>query len=402
MDEEFKQARDWVAESLTFNHAGAVSVFETTIRELGGLLSAYELSGDDVFLDKAKELGDKLMPAFNTQSGIPTGQVDFRSGKSTNGWAGGSAILSELGTLQVEFRYLSYMAENLQYEKTAMKPLQIMHQRNPSNGLFPIKVSIATGQFADSMITLGALGDSFYEYLLKLWIQGRRQETWLRDMYDKAVDGVIKVLLKASKPSGLAYISDFDGSRNHLKMDHLVCFMPGILALGAYTDPRGLDSPRAQRDLSLARGLMYTCREMYHRMESGISAEYVEFRDGKDFQPGSSVSFYILRPETAESLFVLYQVTGDLIYREWSWEIWEAIDKHCKTEAGYGALRNVRRPSDGIDDRMESFFLAETMKYLYIIQDPETPIDLNMYVFNTEAHPLRIFDARHHEPVPPS
>ncbi len=105
LKDEFREARDWVAHSLTFSHARSVSVFETTIRELGGLLAAFDLSGDQVFLDKAKELGLLLMPAFSTPTGIPHGMVDFQSHTGGGGWSGDSAILSELGTLQVEFRY---------------------------------------------------------------------------------------------------------------------------------------------------------------------------------------------------------------------------------------------------------------------------------------------------------
>lgn len=113
----------------------------------------------------------------------------------------------------------------------------------------------------------------------------------------------------------------------------------------------------------------------------------------------TSAPFYILRPETAESLFVMQQLTGDPIYREWAYEIWKAIDKHCRTAVGYGALRDVNFVGSGVDDRMESFFLAETLKYLYLAQDPDTEIRLDKYVFNTEAHPTKIFDAAKHTPI---
>ena len=396
MRKEFDEARDWVANSLSFGRAGTVSVFETTIRELGGLLSAFDLSGERVFLDKARELADLLMPAFNTQSGIPTGQVNFRTGSGAGGWSGSSAILSELGSLQIEFRYLAQQVKEPIYETKSMRPMQIMNTKRPRDGLYPIRISNRDGSFADSQITFGALGDSFYEYLLKIWVQGGRKETWLREMYDRAIDGVVDKLLLASEPTGLAYLADWNGRFNNKKMDHLVCFMPGTMALGAYTDPQGLQSPRAQRDLAVAKALMYTCREMYHRMATGISAEYVEFNSHHDFVPGHNAQFYILRPETAESLFYLSQLTGDPIYREWAWEIWQAIDSTCRTNTAYGAIRNVNTPGGGgIDDRMESFFLAETLKYLYLVQDPDTEIDLMKYVFNTEAHPMKIFDDSH-------
>lgn len=160
-----------------------------------------------------------------------------------------------------------------------------------------------------------------------------------------------------------------------------------------------MQSERAIRDLSIAKGLMNTCYQMYKRMPSGLSPEYVTFAEGRDFQVGNA-PYYILRPETAESLFYMHQITGDPIYREWAWEIFEAINSHCKTDIGYAALRDVNNAHSGVDDRMESFFLAETMKYLYLVQDPDNTMDLTKYVFNTEAHPLKIFDSSH-VPVEP-
>ena len=142
---------------------------------------------------------------------------------------------------------------------------------------------------------------------------------------------------------------------------------------------------------------MYTCYEMYHRQKSGIAPEYVEFPAGRDMIVGSTAPFYILRPETAESLFIMNQLIGEPIYREWAWDIWQSIEKNCKTASAYGSLADVNN-GHHIDDRMESFFLAETIKYLYLAQDPDKPIDLTKYVFNTEAHPMKIFDDSH-EPV---
>lgn len=297
----------------------------------------------------------------------------------------------------MEFRYLAEHTKNPELERKAMRGLQVLAKQRPAHGLFPIKISSSDGSFADRMVTFGTLGDSFYEYLLKIWLQGGRKETWLREMYDRAMDGVMDVLLKASSPSGHAYLADWTGSGNNHKMDHLVCFMPGTLALGAYTNPDGLSSERAQRDLSVAKALMYTCYQMYKRQATGISPEYVDFPGGHDMVVGRSAPFYILRPETSESLFYLNQLTGDPIYREWAWEIFSAIDRYCKTDAGYGALQDVTRTSSGVDDRMESFFLAETLKYLYLVQDPDNKqeTDLMKVVFNTEAHPLKIFGDSH-------
>ena len=139
------------------------------------------------------------------------------------------------------------------------------------------------------------------------------------------------------------------------------------------------------------KALTYTCYQMYARMPTGISPEYVQFYNGEDFDIGLGGPHYLLRPETVESFFVLYHLTGDPIYREWGWEVFQAIERYCKTEAGYGKLNNVRSFRSP-EDSMESFFMAETLKYLYLLFDPETPIDLlHKHVFNTEAHPMRTF-----------
>ena len=142
------------------------------------------------------------------------------------------------------------------------------------------------------------------------------------------------------------------------------------------------------------KALTYTCYQMYARMPTGISPEYIQFHDGEDFDIGRGAPHYLLRPETVESFFVLYHLTGDPIYREWGWEVFQAIERYCKTVAGYGQLENVRKTDWPAKDSMESFFLAETLKYLYLLFDPDTPIDLlHKHVFNTEAHPMRIFPA---------
>jgi Glycosyl hydrolase family 47 len=131
---------------------------------------------------------------------------------------------------------------------------------------------------------------------------------------------------------------------------------------------------------------------MYARMNTGISPEYVDFVAGEDFRVGKIAPHYLLRPEAVESFYILNTLTGDPIYREWGWEVFLAIEKYTKTEIAYGSLRNVQERDSQPRDDMESFFLAETLKYLYLLNDPDSEIDiLNKHVFNTEAHPMRIF-----------
>jgi Glycosyl hydrolase family 47 len=401
LQDEFAQARDWVRDHLDHGKVtGRVSVFETTIRDLGGLLSAYDFSGDVVFLDKAVDLGERLLRAFdNSPTGIPWGQVSLADGSGENaGWTGGCAILSEFTTLQIEFRYLAKVARRPELATQVERVFATMNDIAPPNGLYPnfYSVMVPAGQTyptpGNDKITFGAMADSFYEYMLKVWLQGGKTEPMYRNMYDLAMDGMHRELLQTSTPSGLVYIADKNyGVLDH-KMDHLVCFMGGLLALGAYTDPGGLDAPRAQRDLQTGKALTYTCYQMYARMETGIAPEFIEFQPGQDFHSGANAPHYLLRPEAVESLFILHFLTGDPVYREWGWEIFSALEKYCQTPYGYGGLHDVHRPEDPPEDKMESFFLAETLKYLYLLQDPDTEIDiLGKHVFNTEAHPLRLF-----------
>jgi mannosyl-oligosaccharide alpha-1,2-mannosidase len=394
MKDEFYQGRDWVRDHLDHEHVGQVSVFETTIRSLGGLLSAYDLSGDKAFLNKAEDLGQRLFHAFDSPSGLPYGQTVLNRGSSMNaGWTGGSSLLAEVGTLQVEFNYLSRVTGKSEYKDKGMKVFEFFAAKKVPNGLYPIYINTQNGNFNNNKITFGAMGDSFYEYMLKTWLQLGEKDEYLREMFDDSMDGVHSILSQKSSPSGLSYIADFNGGQLDHKMDHLVCFMGGALALGAYTNPEGIDSPRSVRDMKLAKAITYTCYQMYARQPTGIAPEFVRFPGGKDMVAGSNAPFYILRPETVESLFILHYLTKDPIYREWGYEIYQAIEKHCKTPHAYGGLPDVTNPRAKPDDRMESFFLAETMKYLYLLQDPDTEIDIvNTHVFNTEAHPLTRLD----------
>lgn len=396
MKTEFWQARDWVRDHLDHSKTSFTSLFETTIRDLGGLLSAYDLSGDDTFLKKATDLGNRLLHGFdNSPSGIPYGQVNLKAGTAKNiGWTAGNAIISEFGTIQVENRYLSKVTNNPIYAQKTEHIFEVLRNMHAPHGLYPyyVKNDTPNPTFGNNKITFGAMADSFYEYMLKVWLQGGKTEDMYREMYDESIEGMHEQLLQKSSPSGLTYIADKNKNKMDHKMDHLVCFMGGLLALGAYHDPLGMDSPRAVRDMETAKALTYTCYQMYARMATGISPEFVQFYDGRDFQVGRGAPHYLLRPEAIESFYILNQITGDPTYREWGWEAYLSIEKYCKTPVAYGSLPNVQDKFGRPKDKMESFFLAETLKYLYLLQDPDSEIDvLHTHVLNTEAHPLRIF-----------
>jgi mannosyl-oligosaccharide alpha-1,2-mannosidase len=188
-----------------------VSVFETTIRVLGGLNAAHDLSGDKAFLDKAVDLADRLYNAFKTPSGIPYNTVNLQTGHAQNpSWSGGSSVLSEFGTLQVEFRYVSHASKNNKYALVAEKAVTIT-EGTDVDGLYGIYYSVSSGKPTNNKVTFGALGDSFYEYLLKVWLQGGRNEDVYHRMYEKSMNAMTTKLIQKSRPNSLSFVADWTG-----------------------------------------------------------------------------------------------------------------------------------------------------------------------------------------------
>ncbi|AWP06495.1 putative endoplasmic reticulum mannosyl-oligosaccharide 1-2-alpha-mannosidase-like [Scophthalmus maximus] len=393
LKEEFEEAKAWVAAELTFNKNVDVNLFESTIRILGGLLSTYHLTGDALFLDKAKDIGSRLMPAFNTPSKIPYSDVNIGKGTAhPPRWTSDSTV-AEVTSIQLEFRELSRLTQEPQYEDAVAEVMNQVHKLDGKlDGLVPMFINTNSGQFTHQGIyTLGARADSYYEYLLKQWIQGGKRESQLLDDYLQAIEGVKKNLLQKSSPNGLTFVGEVSHGQFSPKMDHLVCFLPGTLALGAHN---GLPADH----MDLATQLMETCYQMYVQMETGLSPEIVHFNmhEGsiRDIEVKLADRHNLLRPETVESLFYLYRFTKDHKYQEWGWEILKNFNKYTKVSSGgYTSINNVRDPDyTSPQDKMESFFLGETLKYLYLLfADDLDLISLDRFVFNTEAHPLPIW-----------
>jgi len=389
LDSELKEAEQWVRTTLRFETStGSVSHFETTIRALGGLLGAYATTGEEIYKEKARDIGNRLSGAMDTPLGLPCKQVTLASPSSQ---CGGSLMLSEIGTVQLELRYLSQITGDPSFAQRANK-IYAWAYRSPAaqSGMFGTFVDANSGSTSGE-VSYGGGGDSFFEYLLKGWIQGGRREGKLRELYDKAVQGLTSNLLGTTQ-DGLTYIGT---SAERGKMEHLACFVPGMLALGAHTAQSDAASQAAaNQQLDLAKALMLTCYEMYRRNPTGLAPERVIFSpQTSSFTIPDDAAWTVLRPETLESLYVLFMVTKNPQYQEWGWNIFLAIQKFCKTTYGFGAHPDVRRPErpccQGADDRTETFFFAETMKYMYLLlEGGKGKINLDSYVFNTEAHPL--------------
>ena len=196
----FNTATEWIQSSLNFNIGKTVSFFETVIRCLGGLMSTYDLSRNKIFLEKAQELADKLMPAFDTGNGFPLSEVNLGSGRSNVArWTGGSVLLAEIGTIQLEFQSVS---DRINDNKYGTKVSDVFIKLDPESGnvnppirgQYPIFLDTSTVRFRNSHVTWGAMGDSFYEYLLKFWIYtGKKADSRYRRMYVESVEGFVTI-----------------------------------------------------------------------------------------------------------------------------------------------------------------------------------------------------------------
>uniref|UniRef100_A0A8B9X7C4 alpha-1,2-Mannosidase n=1 Tax=Bos mutus grunniens TaxID=30521 RepID=A0A8B9X7C4_BOSMU len=394
LKKEFQEARNWVSKRLLFQKDVDVNLFESTIRILGGLLSAFHLSGDILFLKKAEDFGNRLMPAFRTPSKIPYSDVNIGTGVAhPPRWTSDSTV-AEVTSIQLEFRELSRLTGDKKFQEAAEEVTRRVHALHGKlDGLVPMFINTNSGSFTHlGVFTLGARADSYYEYLLKQWIQGGKKERQLLEDYLEAVDGIRKHLLARSEPRKLTFVGELNHGRFSAKMDHLVCFLPGTLALGAH---HGLPAEH----MELAQALMDTCYQMYRQMETGLSPEIAHFnlhhtKAVKDVQVKAADRHNLLRPETVESLFYLYRLTGDRKYQDWGWEILHSFNTYTRVPSGgYSSISNVQDPRHPQPrDKMESFFLGETLKYLYLLfsDDPDL-LSLDTYVFNTEAHPLPIW-----------
>jgi mannosyl-oligosaccharide alpha-1,2-mannosidase len=431
LDDVIAEAGSWIETHLAdkIDKKGQVNLFETTIRLLGGLLSAYHLSEGNngtqhgpkpsVYLENAKNLADRLLTAFTSSpTAIPYSDVNLRD-RTAHPAPGEVSSTSEVSSLQLEFNYLSFLTGDPKYSLESMKVLEHMKNLPKDEGLVPIYISPYSGEFSGNNIRLGSRGDSYYEYLIKVFLQHKESSwTYLHDMYQEAMNGVRHLLVKKSTPNGLVFVGELPyGPKSSFspKMDHLVCFLPGTLALGA---TRGITKKEAMAknlltfddldNLKLAEDLAKTCFEMYEVTSTGLAPEiaYFNMEGNSEGGPGggNKSSEYVndiiikpldrhnlLRPETVESLFVLYRITEDPKYREWGWQIFEAFEKHTKVHSGgYTCLDDVTTIPPQRRDKMETFFLGETLKYLYLLFSESSLMPLDKFIFNTEAHPFPI------------
>ncbi len=361
LDAEANKARALITSELSFDRDIYVKNFEITIRLLGGLLSSYQLTGDKRLLELAEDLGNRLLPAFNSPTGLPYVYVNLRTGQVRDPISNPA----ETGTLLLEFGTLSKLTGKPAFYDKAKRALVETYKRRSAIGLVGSSINVETGAWIDPDSHISGGIDSYYEYLWKCWLLFGDKECL--EMWNASIPAIQKYL--ADDVRGELWYGHADmttGKRTATTYGALDAFFPAMLALSG-------DIPRARR-------LQSSSFKMWNL--HGIEPEEIDYRTMK-----ATAFTYHLRPEIVESTYYLHHYTGDPEYRRMGENIFNEFVKHCRVETGYAALQNVITKEKR--DEMESFALAETFKYFYLLfASPET-LDFDHVVFNTEAHPLR-------------
>jgi len=360
LTEEAEKTRTLIAEKLSFDRDISVKNFEITIRLLGGLLSAYQLSGDSRLLALAQDLGNRLLPAFDSPTGMPYMYVNLKTGKTS----GAVSNPAEIGTLILEFGTLSKLTKRDVFYQKPRRALAELFRRRSAIGLVGEEIDVETGQWKSPTSHVGGGIDSYYEYLVKCERLFGDEECGR--MARESLAAVHRYL--ADEVDGGLWYGEADkdsGKRTSTTYGALHAYLPAVLAISG--------------DVARARRLQDSGFRMWTL--AGIEPEVLDYKVMKVVSPG-----YPLRPEIIESAYTLYQVTKDPRYLEMGKRFFEDLKRFCRTDAGYTVLKNVVTKEKG--DLMPSYFLAETLKYLYLLFAPDA-LDFGRVVFNTEAHPLK-------------
>ncbi|TIA68988.1 hypothetical protein E3P91_03834 [Wallemia ichthyophaga] len=400
LTDEYARARNWIENELSFDVDDKFNTFETTIRVLGGLLSSYYLSSnpfsqnlsnpDPLYLNLAADLGERLVSSFDQDSGLPLSFVNLHRMEGISDQDNrGFISTAEAASLQLEFKYLSQLLDDSLFWRKSEGVMQLIKDAPKRDGLVPIFIDLHNNSphvknFYFSSIRLGSRADSYYEYLLKQYLQTASTEHVYKDIPEY---------------------------RPYNKQDHLVCFLPGLFLLGVHEGKSHLPldqstfTTQQREDWWVGEELLKTCYDTYTSTKSGLSPEIIHFHQVGDYRGQKEDWYikpsrgedtidgrYILRPETVESIFIAFRLSGNNKYREWGWSIFESIEKHAKINSGgYASIMNVNKVPVDHEDKMETFLLSETFKYLYLLFEDNSVAPLDKVVFNTEAHILPIF-----------
>jgi mannosidase alpha-like ER degradation enhancer 2 len=391
LKDEAAATKDYIAGNLSFDKNISVQNFEITIRLLGGLLSSYQMTGDQRLLALAEDLGNRLLPAFNSPTGMPYRFVNLKTGAVRDP----DSNPAETGTLLIEFGTLSKLTGKRVFYEKAKRALVETFKRRSAIGLVGDKINVETGKWISTDSHISGAIDSYYEYLLKCWLLFDDQDC--RQMWLESIAAINKYLpeeidrgvsRRIRRELWYGHADMNSGKRTAHAYGALDAFFPAVLALSG--------------DLTRAEQLQESSLKMWQL--HGIEPEEINYETLKVTYPG-----YPLRPEIVESTYYLYRYTTGgprasrlrgsrasrpqrgihdaNFYLQMGEQLFRDFVRHCRTESGYAALKSVVTKEQA--DSMQSFVFAETFKYFYLLFSPPRTLDFDKVIFNTEAHPIR-------------
>lgn len=387
--------------------ATQVSLFETTIRYLAGMLSGYSLLREEILtvtgstpniealLTQSQSLADSLSFAFDTPTGIPSNNI-YLNNRTTDGETVNS--LATIGSLVLEWQHLSDLTGNATYGALAQKAESYLLNPEPTYnepfpGLVGSEVNISNGVFLDATGGWNGGDDSFYEYLIKMYVYDSSRFSNYRDRWVLAADSTMKYL--ASHPSSrpdLTFLASYVNTTFVNASEHLTCFDGGNFLLGGSVLDR-------QDYIDFGLALVNGCHDTYTSTLTGIGPETFSWNtSGVDSNNQSFYEkngFYItnplydLRPEVMESYYYAYRITGkqpclllrsaalkpvtagNTLYQDWAWDAFVAINATTRVGNGFSEISDVNAVNGGsFGNLQESFLFAEVMKYSYLIHAP--------------------------------
>lgn len=362
LEKEAGEVQRYVVDSIDFDKDIFVKTFEVNIRILGGLLAMYEFSEDKNVLAKAEDFGKRLLPAFSSGTGIPFYWVNLKTGEAR----GDTVNMAEGGSCLIEMGMLSRFTGNPVYFEKAKNASLAIFNRRSSIGLIGESINVETGAWTDSISHIGCCIDSYYEYLYKGWLLFKDND--IKNAWDQSILSIQKYIAD-EVDSSLWYcqVNMHTGERINRVVTLYDAFFPAVLALSG-------DLDRAAR-----------YQDSWNSLWLKYGLEPMVYDYGKKEILNAS---YNLNPEIIESAYYLYYFTGDKIYKEMASQYFSDLMSYCRTDVAFTNIKDVITKEQ--KDHMETFFLAETMKYLYLTFASTEGINPVECVFSTEAHPFRI------------
>ncbi|KAI2796081.1 hypothetical protein BLOT_016093 [Blomia tropicalis] len=393
METEFKSAQRWIETKLELNNIDKeLDVTRLVSNYIGSLLSCFALTWDRIFLDKAEQLANKLDAAYRSVTGLPYQQINLSTGQ-----AGGSLVwLSEVSNGMLEYCYLSDVTDDPKYRQRCDVARAFLKQHSKSNGLYMLRLDVDTGLWASTSSTLSFAASQFYQSLLDRFIYSGYEDVTSFQMFIDAMDAIQKNgLFGTSLKAKMIYARDYDSTTGHYDefMSHYSSYLGGMFALAAFAIQHRMpnDDEHLQMYRKLADDLTETCHIASDRTATKLIPTRFYF-DEKDEATNSRMydREHILSPELAKTYFIMWRLTKQQKYREYAWELAQAIDRNCLNEKGYWDIADVEQVPSKKFDYHDSHFIGGTLKFLYLTFCDDCVLPLNMWVFNGSGNPLPI------------